>query len=120
MKSIVFNLNINVPNDFKNIQDIYEGYRGQSFDPSPNIGYTATDAGPAYTYRKGSLPGNTPGGGGENTYTPGMNTGVSEVAEEVPVAKLSEWIDTELQKAKMFGMDYCVMVLSDLKRRFRV
>lgn len=33
--------------------------------------------------------------------------------------KLSEFIDTELQKAAMFGMDYCVMVLTMLKKEFK-
>jgi len=112
-----------VAHDFKVLQQIYEGYRGQSFDPNPNVGYTPMNAAPGYTYSKGNLPGNTPGGGGENTYTPGANRGVPEVAEEMPAtkkAKLSEWIDMELDKAKMFGMDYCIMVLTELKRKFKI
>ena len=108
--------------DIIKLQNIYEDYRGQSFDPYPK-GYTATDAGPGYTYRKGQLPTGTPGGaGGENTYTPGMNPGIAEVAEEIPVKKqnkISEWIDLEIKKAKMYGMDYAVMVLSELKKEFK-
>lgn len=110
--------------DFKVLQQIYqEGYRGQSFDPNPSGGYTPMNAGPGYSYSKGGLPGNTPGGGGENMYTPGANAGVPEVAEETPTIKkdkLTQWIDIELDKAKMFGMDYCVMVLTELRRKFKI
>lgn len=106
--------------DLIKLQRIYEDYRGQSVDPYPN-GYTTTDAGPGYTYRKGMLPGNTPSGaGGEDMRTPGMNAGVAEIAEEVPVKKLSEWLDTEIKKAQMYGMDYCVMVLSELRKNFKI
>ncbi len=106
--------------DIIKLQNIYEGYRGQSSDPYP-LGYTATDAGPGYTYRKGMLPGNTPSGaGGEDSRTPGMNAGVAEIAEEVPVKDLSTWVDNEIKKAQMYGMDYCVMVLSELKKTFKI
>ena len=52
---------------FRELQKIYEDYRGMSFDPSPNKSYTADPS--KYSYR-GTLPFNA--GGSDNAYAAGQ------------------------------------------------
>lgn len=51
---------------FRDLQKIYEDYRGMSFNPSPNKSYTAEPSN--YSYR-GTLPFNA--GGADNQYAAG-------------------------------------------------
>lgn len=72
---------------FRELQKIYEDYRGMSFNPSPNKAYTAEPS--KYSYR-GSLPFNA--GGADNVFARNsLNTVVAPADdEEEPVGVINK------------------------------
>lgn len=108
------------------IAALYEGYRGQSVDFGPNVRYSVADAGPSATDKQ-PLPTATPGGGQYSPVNIGYNTGVPSIGGEneeekfkpIKTEKLVELIDTEIAKARMYGMDYAVMVLSEIRLKLK-
>ncbi len=107
-------------NSFRELQKIYEDYRGMSFNPSPNIGNTADPS--KYSYR-GSLPFNA--GGSDNAYARNaLNTGITITPAEDedepiqgPISKKTvlDKINDLMTLAKDDEMMYAVHTLGQLK-----
>lgn len=101
-----------------------EGYRGQSIDFGPNVRFSVTDAGPSATDKQ-PLPTTTPGGGQYSPVNIGYNPGTIAIENEEEPKKplkhheLLKLIDDEIYKAQTFGMDYAVMVLSEIKQKVK-
>lgn len=103
---------------FRELQKIYEDYRGMSFNPSPNRGYTAEPS--KYSYR-GSLPFNA--GGADNVFARNaLNTLVTPADDEeepitgtVSKSAIINKIDELMDKASADEMMYAVHTLGQLK-----
>ena len=111
---------------FRDLQKIYEDYRGMSFNPSPNKAYTADPS--KYSYR-GTLPFNAGGSdnayaSNENNFTGGHPTPISCDEEQYDDGDVSkkEVIEKikELQEiASKDEMMYAVHLLGTLKEFLR-
>lgn len=103
---------------FRDLQKIYEDYRGMSFNPSPNVAYHADPS--KYSYR-GSLPFNA--GGADNAYArAALNVGpviaddeedtvLGEIIKSAVVDKINDLMKT----AESDDMMYAVHLLGQLK-----
>jgi len=106
---------------FRDLQKIYEDYRGMSFNPNPNKAYTAEPS--KYSYR-GSLPFNA--GGADNAYArAALNVGpvIADDEEDAVVVVVGainkssaiDKINDLMKMAESDDMMYAVHLLGQLK-----
>jgi hypothetical protein len=104
---------------FRDLQTIYEeGYRGMSYNPSPNRTYTAEPSN--HSYRQG-IPFNA--GGSDNEYARmALNTGIAIADDEehhatgiIGKAEVIEKIKELTKLANQDEMTYAVHMLGQLK-----
>lgn len=119
-----------VSNFYRNISKIYNEYfdYGQTEqDPTLRISgqIQARNAPEGYTYPKPpptTSPDNPRYDTGQTqstTTAPIDNEEPMDTKAKVSKQKISSALDRELQKAAMYGMDYCVMVLASLKKELK-
>ena len=104
--------------DYKQLQSIYEGWRGLSRDTAPNDRYTANPSNHSY---RGTLPFNS--GGSDNLFASmANNTGVVPVESEeeqiggmISKQAIVRKIEDLQNVAEEDGMTYCVHTLGTLK-----
>jgi hypothetical protein len=115
-------INTIMGNPLRDMEKIYEAYTGQSVEFSKSAIGQRSPIQDRHSYSR-PVPTTAPDNPSYVESPMALQPVESEEEEKkgnVSRSKLSEYVNAEIHKASMFGMDYCVMVLSELQKKFRL
>lgn len=103
----------------QDLQNILKEYTTiQSRTPQSVVGQLTPTEG-KHTFKQ-PLPMTSPSGNSGIVMVTPYEAEEDKADKKISKAKLSEFVKDELHKASMYGMDYAVMILSELQSRFKL